>query len=126
MGAVLVPVILALIVVVLVVIAVKSFSRREVEHGDQLQAAHRHSVRYRVPHGQDPAVVLHHLESEGYDVSPDSEPGPSTPILIIGTQDATVIDREAVRATLTSIDESNINPEGSGPVRQEPVKFVDE
>jgi hypothetical protein len=126
MGAVLVPVILALIVVVLVVVAVKAFSSREVEHSDQLQAAQRHSVRYQVPNGQDPAVVLHRLESEGYDVSPDSEPGPSSPILIIGTQDATVIDREAVRATLASLDESNINPEESGPIRQEPVKFVDE
>ena len=126
MGAVLVPVILVLIVMVIVLFGVRAFSRREVEHSDQLQASPRHSVRYQVPPGQDPAVVLHHLESEGYDVSPDSEPGPSSPILIIGTQDATVIDREAVRATLAELDESNINPEESGPVRQGRVTFADE
>jgi len=126
MGAVLVPVILVVIVAVLAFVAVKAFSRREVEHSDQLQAAHRYSVRYQVPPGQDPAVVLHRLESEGYDVSPDSEPGPSSPILIIGTQDATILDREAVRATLAELDETNINPEESGPVDRHAVKFVDE
>jgi hypothetical protein len=126
MGAVLVPVILILIVVVIGVVAVRAFSRREVEHSDQLQAAHRHSVRYQVPPGQDPVVVMHHLESEGYDVSPDSEPGPSSPILIIGRQDASALDREDLRSTLASLDETNINPEDSGPVDRRRVVFVDE
>jgi hypothetical protein len=126
MGAVLVPVVLILIVVVLGVVAVRAFSSREVEHSDELQADHRYSVRYQVPPGQDPAVVLHHLESEGYDVSPDSEPGPSSPIIIIGSPDATAVDREAVRATLSELDETNINPAESGPVDRPPVRFLDE
>jgi hypothetical protein len=126
MGAVLVPVIIVAIIVVLAVVAVRAFSRREVEHSDQLQAAHRHSVRYEVQPGQDPAAVLHHLESEGYDVSPDSEPGPSSPVLIIGTQDASAIDRDQLRRTLAGFDQSNINPEESGPVGRREVRFVDE
>ncbi len=127
MAAVLVPVILVAIVVVLAVVATRAFSRREVDHGDQLQFAHRHSVRYQVPPGQDPAAVLHHLQSEGYDVSPDSEPGPSSPILIIGTQDATVVDREYLRRTIIAFDETNVNPEESGPVdNRPPVRFLDE
>jgi len=126
MGAVFVPVILVAIVVVLIVLAMRSFSRREVEHSDRLQADHRHSVRYQVPPGQDPAVVVHHLESEGYDVSPDSEPGPSSPIIVIGTQDATVLDRERVRRSLTDLDETSINPEDSGPVERQQVTFLDE
>lgn len=126
MGAVLVPVILILIVVVLAGLAVRTFTRREVDHSDQLQRARRDSVRYQVPPGQDPAAVLHHLESEGYDVSPDSEPGPSSPILIIGTHDATVVDREYLRRTIAAFDETNINPEESGPVDRPPVRFLDE
>jgi hypothetical protein len=126
MGAVLVPVILVLIVVVVGVVAVRSFSRREVEHSNQLQAPQRHSVRYQVPPGQDPVVVMHHLASEGYDVSPDSEPGPSSPILIIGTSDASALDREGLRSTLARFDETNINPEDSGPVDRQRVVFVDE
>ncbi len=126
MGAVLVPVILGLIVIVLVVLAVRAFSQREVEHSDQLQADHRHSVRYQVPPGQDPAMVLHHLESEGYDVSPDSEPGPSSPIIVIGSVDATAVDREAVRRILSELDGTTVNPEESGHLDRPPVRFLDE
>ena len=126
MGAVLVPVILIAIVVGLAILAVRAFSRREVEHSDELQFAHRHSVRYQVPPGQDPAAVLHHLQSEGYDVSPDSEPGPSSPILIIGTHDATAVDREYLRRSLRAFDETNVNPEESGPVDRPPIRFLDE
>jgi hypothetical protein len=126
MAAALVPVILIAIVLVLGVLAVRTFSRREVDHSDELQYAHRYSVRYQVPPGQDPAAVLHHLQSEGYDVSPDSEPGPSSPILIIGTQDATVVDREYLRRTISEFDQTNINPAESGPVERPPVRFLDE
>ena len=126
MGAVLVPVVLIAIVLVLVVLAVRAFSRREVDHSDELQYSHRYSVRYQVPPGQDPAAVLHHLQSEGYDVSPDSEPGPSSPILIIGTQDATVVDREYLRRTISAFDETNVNPSESGPADRPRVRFLDE
>jgi hypothetical protein len=127
MGAVLVPVILIVIVAVLVGLAVRAFSRREVDHSDELQQRpSRYSVRYQVPPGQDPAAVLHHLESEGFDVSPDSGRGPSSPILIIGTPEATVVDREYLRRTITSFDETNVNPEESGHLDRPPVRFLDE
>jgi hypothetical protein len=127
MAAVLVPVILILIVAVLVALAVRAFTRREVEHSDELQQRpSRYSVRYQVPPGQDPAAVLHHLESEGYDVSPDSERGPSSPILVIGTHEASVVDREYLRRTLASFDETNVNPEESGHLDRPPVRVLDE
>lgn len=127
MGAVLLPVLLILVVVALLVLVVRAFSRRQVEDGDQLLADHRHSVRYQVPPGQDPAVVLHHLESEGYDVYPDSGPGPSSPIIVIGSQDASVVDRESLRETLTELDETTTDPEESRPsVDRAPVRFLDE
>lgn len=127
MGAVLVPVVLVAIVLVLGVLAMRAFTRREVDHSDEPQPGHRYSVRYQVPPGQDPAAVLHHLQSEGYDVSPDSQPGPFSPILVIGTQEATIVDREYLRRTIGAFDQTNVNPEESGPVVDRPlVRFLDE
>ena len=124
MGAFLVPVILLLIVLVAGALAVKRFSRREIDHSDRLQNADRPTLRYEVPPGQDPALVLAGLRRAGYDASADSEPGPSSPMVIIGATGGAP-DREAVRRTLADLDGTNIVPEESGPVRT-PVRFVDE
>jgi hypothetical protein len=125
MGAFLVPVIALVIVLVIVMVAVKRFSRHEIEHSDRLQADERPTLRYEVPPGQDPALVLAGLREAGYDVSADSEPGPSSPILIIGATGGAP-DREAVRRTLREIDGTTINPEESGSVTDSRVRFVDE
>jgi hypothetical protein len=125
MGAVLVPVILVLILLVLVWVAVKRFSRQQVEHSDRLQYADRPTLRYAVPPGQDVALVLTELKQAGFDASPDSEPGPSSPILIIGSLSGEP-DREAVRRTLAQVSGSNIYPPESGQVQQSEVKFLDE
>ena len=125
MGAVFVPVILLLVVIVAAVIAVKRFSGSEVQRSDRLQNADRATLRYEVPDGQDPAVVLAGLRGAGYDASPDSEPGPSSPIVIIGSRGSDP-DREAVRRTLADLDGTNIVPEESGQVRRSRVRFVDE
>lgn len=125
MGAVFVPVILGLIVLVLAVIALKRFGRREVQRSDRLQNADRPTLRYEVPPGQDPAVVVAGLRQAGYDASPDSEPGPSSPIVIIGATGGDP-DREAVRRTLADLDGTNVVPEESGRVQRSRVRFVDE
>jgi hypothetical protein len=124
MGAVLIPVILVLIVLVLAAVAIKRYSGAEVRRSDRLQNADRPTLRYEVPAGQDPAAVLAELQSSGYDASADSEPGPSSPMVIIGATGGAP-DREAVRRTLADLDGTNIVPEESGPVRT-PVRFVDE
>src|SRR5689334_3864818 len=110
MGAVLVPVILLVVLLVLAVLAVKRFSAREVQHSDRLQRDDRTTLRYEVPAGQDPAVVLAGLRQAGYDASADSEPGPSSPIVIIGARGGGDPDREAVRRTLADLDGSNVVP----------------
>jgi hypothetical protein len=125
MGAVLVPVILVVIVLVLAALAIKRFGRAQVEHSDRLQNADRPTLRYAVPPGQDRAVVLTGLKQAGYDVSPDSEPGPSSPILIIGSQSGAP-DREAVRRTLEDIEGTHSYPPESGQAQRSEVKFVDE
>lgn len=125
MGAVLVPVILLVVVLVLAAIAVKRFSRQERQHSDRLQADDRPTLRYEVPPGQDPAVVLAGLRQAGYDASADSEPGPSSPIVIIGAQGGEP-DREAVRRTLADLDGTNVVPSESAPVERSRVRFLDE
>jgi hypothetical protein len=125
MGAVFVPVILLIIVIVAVALALKRFGRREVQHSDRLQNADRPTLRYEVPAGQDPAVVLAGLRQAGYDASADSEPGPSSPIVIIGA-DGGAPDREEVRRTLTELDGTNIVPDESAPVQPSRVRFLDE
>jgi hypothetical protein len=125
MGAVFVPVILLIIVIVAAAIAVKRFGSREVQHSDRLQNADRPTLRYEVPPGQDPAVVLAGLRQAGYDASADSEPGPSSPIVIIGGHGGDP-DREEVRRTLADLDGTNVVPEESGQVQRSRVRFLDE
>ena len=125
MGAVLVPVLLVLIVLVIGAIAVKRFTRAEIDHSDRLQADERPTLRYQIPAGQDPALVLAGLRRAGYDASADSEPGPSSPIVIIGATGGAP-DREAVRRALADIDGTNVVPEESGTVDRTRVRFEDE
>jgi hypothetical protein len=126
MGAVFVPIILIVIVLVLGAIAVKRFTRAEVEHSDRLQNADRPTLRYEVPPGQDPAVVLSELRNAGYDASADSEPGPSTPIVIIGADGGDPPDRERLRAVLERMDRVNVDPEADVALDRPPVRFMDE
>jgi hypothetical protein len=126
MGAVLVPILLLLVVVVLGVLAVRRFSRAEIHHSDRLQAEGRPTLRYEVPPGQDPALVLAGLREAGYDASADSEPGPSSPVVIIGTTSGGAPDREDLRSLLRRIDDSNINPDDSQRLARPPVRFTDE
>jgi hypothetical protein len=109
-----------------VAIALKQFGRRETQHSDRLQNADRPTLRYEVPQGQDPAVVLHELRKAGYDVSADSEPGPSSPVLIIGTPGGAAPDREELRSTLDRLDSANIDPSADMALDRPSVRFMDE
>src|ERR1700709_1293435 len=109
MGAFLVPVLGLIVVLVLVALVVKRRSRREIDRSDRLQGPGRPTVRYQVQPGQDPAVVVGELRSAGFDASPDSEPGPSSPIVIIGTTAGGPPDRERLREVLARAS-VNIDP----------------
>ena len=122
---VLVPVIIVIVLVVCGVIALNRFGRREIAQSDRLQNADRPTLRYQVPPGQDPVVVLTGLRQAGYEASADSEPGPSSPIVIIGGTDADP-DREAVRRTIAELDGTNVMADESAEVERSRVKFVDE
>jgi hypothetical protein len=125
MGAALFPVILIVLVLVLAAVAIKRYSRAEMRHSDRLQNADRPTLRYEVPNGQDQAAVLTDLRSHGYDVSADSEPGPSSPIVIIGTPSGAPPDREELRSLLAR-SPVNVDPPTDGPIKRPPVRFLDE
>jgi hypothetical protein len=127
MGAVLVPVIAVIVVLVIVAFAIKRFGRAHVEHSDRLQSATRPTVRYEVPNGQDPAAVLTELRQAGYDASADSEPGPSSPILIIGSTNGGAPDRERLRVLLARAS-VNVDPsvDSDSEVTRSSVRFMDE
>ena len=117
--------IILVVAIVGVAIAIKQFGGHEVRHSDRLQDDARPTLRYEVPPGQDPAVVLAGLRRAGYDASADSEPGPSSPVVIIGARGGEP-DREDVRRTLTGLDGTNVVPEESAPVDRSRVRFLDE
>ena len=126
MGAVFVPLVVVLVVLVAGAWAVARFARAEREHSDRLQNADRPTLRYQVPPGQDPALVLAELRAAGYDASADSEPGPSSPIVIVGTTSGRAPDREELRAVLARIDRANIDPGAEPDDELPPGRFVDE
>jgi hypothetical protein len=126
MAALLIPLIVILVVLVLAAILARRFTHREVERSDELRSADRPSLRYLVPPGQDPAVVVLALEQAGYVTSPDSESGASTPIVAVGPRAGETLDREAVRATLMQTSGTNIVPEESAQVERRRVLFQDE
>lgn len=127
MGALLVPVVAVFVVVVVLVVAMRQFARRSMEEGDRLQAESKPTVRYEVPNGQDPAAVIAELRAAGYDASPESEPGPSSPIVIIGAANGGEPDRERLR-TLLARASVNIDPSVDSPTEEtaSTVRFLDE
>jgi hypothetical protein len=126
-GAFLIPVIALIVVIVVMAIATKRFGRRSVQQGERLQRGSKPTVRYEVPNGQDPASVLIELRNAGYDASPESEPGPSSPILIIGASDGGAPDRELLRALLARAS-VNVDPAVDSPTEEtrSTVRFLDE
>ena len=75
-------------------------------------------LRYQVPEGQDPAVVLGALATHGYDAS--SESGATHQYVLI--EGSAAADREAVREVLSSTRTSMLD---GRPIDTE-VRFVDE
>jgi hypothetical protein len=126
MAAVLIVVLFVVVALVLAAYALKRFGSREIEHSDRLQNADRPTLRYQVPPGQDPAAVLTELRRAGYDASADSEPGPSSPVVIVGTTSGGAPDREQLRATLERMDLVNVDPEADVAMDRPPVHFMDE
>ncbi|HEY6935104.1 MAG TPA: hypothetical protein VI452_17015 [Marmoricola sp.] len=117
-------VIIALLVVVgFIVFAAVRFLHRQARHQDEVKSAPVDTLRYRVPEGQDPAIVLAALQKEGFKAIPDVQgAGPSHDVLI-PCPDDTERHRAHVRSIIQSTEQVNFE----GDQRQIPqVKFADE
>lgn len=70
--------------------------------------------------------MLTELRAAGYDASADSEPGPSSPIVIVGMRSGGAPDREELRAFLSRIRRVNVDA-SSDPGDEVPRgRFADE
>jgi hypothetical protein len=99
-----------ILLLVAVVVAVLVWTRRTVREHDEVHEAidspEVPSLRYQVPPGQDPAVVLAALRSAGYTATADDR-GLGDKALLITGPDGDEPDREAVREVLAG--ESKLN-----------------
>ena len=122
MAAILVPVIIIVIALVAGAITASRFVRRERVHANALRRGREDTLRYQVPHGQDPAAVVLGLTRAGYDAVPDPTVGQTNELLIAGQTEPT--DRESVRRALAGITQLNL--EGDELASVPPVRFMDE
>lgn len=119
-----------LILILLVIAAVivysggffKSTAAGDVDPEGTVDAG-RH-VRYEVPNGQDPAVVMAALMESGYDCAPDTDTPTPRPVVTIALRDTTTEERERVRALLAETRATNLG--GPPAVDTTPVRFLDE
>jgi hypothetical protein len=79
----------------------------------------RSQLRYLVPPGQDPAVLLAALGNAGVQASEDIQFSPKGPTIVV----AEPADRERVRAVLAETPQTSMDDPA---VRHDEVRFMDE
>ncbi|MCW2786945.1 MAG: hypothetical protein JWP74_3462 [Marmoricola sp.] len=122
MAAVLIPVALVLIAVVAVALALVRFSQSRGAQQEALEADPR-VLRYVVPEGQDPAVVLAEFQGLPLEVAP--APGEAVhEILISSPAGRPAVDREQVRTLLAGVQRTSLDADAPAPLP--PVRFADE
>lgn len=101
----------------------KSSSEGEVEVGAE-PGERRHALRYAVPAGQDPAVVLAALSHHGIHAEPEDH-AEGLPYVVVPRPDGVADEavwREEVRSAIETADTSMLDPAHVSL----PVRFVDE
>ena len=111
------------IVVAIIVVAVVRFLHRQAGHQDEVKSAPVDMLRYRVPEGQDPAIVVAALQKEGFQAIPDVQGAGASHDVLIPCHDGIERHRSAVRSIIQGTEQINFE----GDQRQIPqVKFADE
>ena len=107
-GLLVVVIIIVLVVLGVVAFGLKRSGRAAQEQVDHLSSSPR-TLRYTVPAGQDPAVVLAALHEAGYTAAQDPSDtglGGGTDVLI--DREDGVPDRESVRTVLDGVRVGNL------------------
>lgn len=118
-------IILGVLFVVAVVVVVSATMGKSGEAGESDPSAALRKephVLYRVPDGQDPAVVLAHLREAGWTALPDRVGFEQ--LVVIGLREDTAEAREEVRRVIAGARATNI--EGPPAVDPTPVRFEGE
>jgi len=123
MGALLIPVVIALIALIVGAITAKRFIARERARADRLTSDQETALRYRVPSGQDPAAVLLGLDRAGYEAVLDPALG-ATNELVIAKRGDQRLDREQLRRVLANT--TQVDMEGDHVASLPPIRFADE
>ncbi len=79
-------------------------------------------VRYRVPPGQDPVVVISNLRESGYQAVPDQ--GSHEQVVVVGLREDTGEAREGVRRAIADARATNVD--GPPVLDPAPVRFEGE
>jgi hypothetical protein len=122
MGAVLIPLIAILVVVVLLGLLAKAWTARRTARNDDLARTETVTLDYVVPTGQDPTLILAALSSEGYDAAPD--PG-QTQLVHIACPAGQERVRAHVRATIAGVHRTGVD-DTEAHFDPGTVRFVDE
>jgi hypothetical protein len=120
MGAVLVPVVIVVVLLVLGVVMLKRLDRAGHQRRDEVMTA-PHTLRYYVPEGQDPAAVLVALSRHGFEAVPDPDDVHALVIMCpLGSA-----QREEVRVVLENEATQTLDEQDQH-VPAGPVRFLDE
>ncbi|WP_310964661.1 hypothetical protein [Nocardioides terrisoli] len=112
-----------LVLFVIACVAVFAFAGQKSKETQELKEREVPMLRYRVPQGRDPIVVLSALRQGGIEALPDSQDSGGSTDVLIPCPRGTETLRERVRGLIEA--EDRINLEGD---RAEvgPVRFADE
>jgi hypothetical protein len=121
MGALLIPIIVAIVVLVVLVVGIRQWGARREHLTTELADPATPTLDYRVPAGQDPSVVLSALDLEGFTATTDPV---DTQLVTIHCPAGPDRDRARVRAVIGSVHTTGIDH--GAPHEPGEVHFVDE
>ncbi|HET8559912.1 MAG TPA: hypothetical protein VFL69_05295 [Marmoricola sp.] len=116
-------VVAAIIIVVVTLLSGGRFLGRQGRVQEEAKTSSVDMLRYRVPEGQDPAVVLAALQKEGFEAIPDLQGSGSTQDVLIPCEGGVDRHRAHVRSVIQSTDRINIEGDRTQIPR---VRFADE
>jgi hypothetical protein len=120
MGALLLPVLAAVVVLVLLAVLVHRWMSEHTRRAVDLAEPDTSTLDYVVPEGQDPAVLLGALVRDGFEASPDPA---ESHVLHISCPAGPDRDRARARACLEAASSTALD---HGAPVERPVRFRDE
>ena len=117
-------VIIALLIVVgIIVLAGVRYLHRQARRQDEVKSTSVETLRYRVPEGQDPSLVVAALQKEGFEAIPDVQGAGASHDVLIPCADGVERHRAHVRSVIQGAEQINFE----GDRKQLPrVRFADE